>query len=453
MHNIPHRILVAGSGLVGALLAVMLGQRGYQVALYEKRPDLRKTRISAGRSINLALAERGVDALKRAGIFSQVQTLLTPMRGRMLHAINGELEFSPYGQWDNEVIYSVSRGDLNCLMMTAAEQHPNVKIYFEQLCEAVDWEKNQVSIVDLRDNTRRSVDFSLLIGCDGASSAVRQAIIKATSGTSTYDLLDHGYKEITLPAGPGNVHQIEREALHIWPRGGFMLIALPNSDGSFTVTLFLPRKGSPSFAELQTVHAVQEFFLEQFPDACAMIPDLSQQFFANPMGELGTMRCYPWSYGGRSLILGDAAHAIVPFHGQGMNAGFEDCALLLKLLDENDEDWPATMELFQQRRKQDADAIANMALENYITMRESVAQETFQLKKLLGFELERRFPDRFVPRYSMVMFRRYPYAEVFNRGNIQNEILDRLLSGENDINHVDFSLAEELVMTRLSPLE
>ncbi len=453
MTTVPRHIAIVGAGLVGALLAVMLGRRGYEVTVYEKRPDLRQSRISAGRSINLALAERGIDGLKRAGIFDEVEALLTPMRGRMLHSMTGELEFSPYGQWEHELIYSVSRGDLNCLMMTAAETHPHVDIYFEQLCEQVDLKANRMEVTDLRNGKRRQVDFELLIGCDGASSAVRQAIVAATSGESSMNMLDHAYKELTIPAGPGNLHQLEREALHIWPRGGFMLIALPNSDGSFTVTLFLAKEGAPSFASIDEPQHLELFFQQQFPDAVELMPNLAEQYRANPMGELGTLRCWPWSAAGKALILGDAAHAIVPFHGQGMNAGFEDCAHLLQQLDQHDDDWPRVMRELQERRKPDADAIADMALENYIIMRESVVEEKFQLKKQLGFELERRFPNRFIPRYSMVMFQKFPYAEVLRRGQIQNEILDSLVMNQNELTGINYSLAENLVMERLSLLE
>ena len=450
--DLPRHIVIAGAGLVGSLLAVMLGRRGYQVSVYEKRPDMRTHEMSVGRSINLALAERGIDALKRAGLFDAVSKLLIPMRGRMLHHLDGRLEFSPYGQKPEEVINSVSRGELNCLMMTEAETHPQVDIYFEQQCEHIDIENKALRVTDLRNNQTREVEFEVIIGTDGAGSIVRSAIMQNIDGRCDIDMLDHDYKELCIPAGPGDSWQMEKEALHIWPRGGYMLIALPNLDGSYTVTLFLPSKGRPSFESLQDQTSVSEFFEAQFPDAVELIPNLGREFFENPTGELGTIRCWPWSAKGNALIMGDASHAIVPFHGQGMNAGFEDCAELIRLLDEHDDDWPVVMPEFERLRKPNADAIADMALENYIIMRESVAEETFQLKKEVGFELEKRFPDHFIPRYSMVMFHTLPYADALNRGNVQAGILGELCENKTSLDQVDFELAEQLVRDRLAPV-
>jgi kynurenine 3-monooxygenase len=275
-------------------------------------------------------------------------------------------------------------------------------------------------------------------------------LMPAVGGESDSEFLDHDYKELEIPAGPGGRHQIEREALHIWPRGGFMLIALPNQDGSFTVTLFMPKLGEVSFESLSDAKCLRAFFEKHFPDALQLIPDLEEDFFTHPQGPLGTVRCSPWFLADEALIMGDASHAVVPFHGQGMNAGFEDCSELMRLLDKHGEDWSLVLPEFDQIRRPNANAIADMALENYITMRSSVADPLFQLKKEIGFALEKRLPDRFAPRYSMVMFHLLPYAEAYRRGEIQQEILTELATGKASVEEVDFELAERLVCEKLS---
>ena len=448
----PKEITIAGAGLVGSLLSVLLGQRGYQVDVFEHRADMRRQEVDSGRSINLALSERGIYALKKAGLMEVVEPLLIPMRGRMLHFEDGEQEFSPYGQRPDEFIYSVSRSELNSLMMTAAERHPDVNVHFEQKCEGVDFESNQLEVFSPQSKSRRKVRFEMLIGADGAGSKVRQALIAVAKGESRSEFLDHDYKELVIPANEDGTHKIEKEALHIWPRGGFMLIALPNLDGSFTVTLFLPRTGETSFASLDSEGCLETFFDQYFSDARELIPELNGDFFSNPTGRLGTVRCHPWFYQNDSLIIGDASHAIVPFHGQGMNSGFEDCSELMRLLDKHEDDWEVVLPEFNRIRKPCADAIADMALENYITMRDSVRDLKFQLKKEIGFELESRFPDRFIPRYSMVMFHRIPYDEVFQRGIVQERILSQLTEGVEMIGEVDFDLAERLVEEELKSL-
>lgn len=438
--------------MVGSLLSVMLGQRGYRVTVFERRADMRTEEVESGRSINLALSERGIYALKMAGLMDQVEKLLIPMRGRMLHLSDGSLEFSPYGQREHEVIFSVSRGELNSLMMTAAEIHPDVEVIFNQECETVDFERNQLTTADRISGQTNVHQFEIIIGADGAGSKIRQTLVPIAGGESSSEFLDHDYKELEVPSGPNGLHQIEREALHIWPRGGYMLIALPNLDGSFTVTLFMPKNGTPSFEQLDEPHELIAFFEQQFPDALKLIPDLKADYFNNPQGSLGTVRCHPWYYQNDGLILGDAAHAIVPFHGQGMNAGFEDCSELIRLLDKHSDDWAQVLPEFDRIRRPCANAIADMAIENYTTMRGSVLDPKFGLKKELGFELERRYPDRFMPRYSMVMFHRIPYDVVFQRGLGQAEILDKLVEHVDNLADVDMALAARLVAESLSSL-
>jgi kynurenine 3-monooxygenase len=452
------RITIAGAGLAGSLLSVMLGKRGYQVTILERRPDMRAEEVESGRSINLAMSSRGINALRRAGLINEVEQLLIPMKGRMLHLEDGRLEFMPYGQRPHELIYSVSRRDLNCLMMTAAEEAEPVEVVFNQKLESISLDQNRLTVRDTVSDQVREESFDLLIGADGAGSRTRRAIMSAVGGESSSEFLDHDYKELEIPAGmPGangeGLFQIKREALHIWPRGEFMLIALPNQDGSFTVTLFMPKTGAESFESLADPAGVASFFEKHFPDALKLIPDLEADFFANPQAPLGTVRCNPWFYEDKALILGDASHAIVPFHGQGMNAAFEDCSELIRLLDRLDEDWAKVLPEFDRIRRPNANAIADMALENYVTMRSSVIDPKFQLKKELGFELETRFPDRFVPRYSMVMFHLLPYAEAFSRGQIQQEILDELVEGADSIEQVDFTKAEQLILQQLSLVE
>ena len=445
----PEKVTIVGAGLVGSLLSVMLGNLGYKVVVLEKRPDMRDQNVDSGRSINLALAERGIHALKQAGLMDKVESLLIPMKGRMLHSVDGELEYFSYGQRPDEVIYSVSRSGLNELLMDAAEASKNVELRFEQEFSAIDFDANTISIEDLRQGEAVDHQYEVLIGADGAGSRVRRAMLPLVDGNDDSELLDHDYKELTIPAGANATHQIEKEALHIWPRGGYMLIALPNLDGSFTVTLFLQKKGSVSFEALSTPQEAELFFRENFADAMALIPDLAQEFFENPTGILGTVRCSPWRLQHEVLLLGDASHAIVPFHGQGMNAGFEDCELFVDMLCEFEHDWPKTFREFDATRKDDADAIADMALENYITMRDSVRDPKFQLKKELGFELELKYPDRFIPRYSMVMFHRIPYAVAYARGKVQQSILNQLIDGKSSVKEIDFGHAGQLIKEKL----
>jgi len=446
----PKHITIVGAGLVGSLLAVYLNRRGYKVSVFEKRADMRKSNVSAGRSINLALAQRGIHALEQAGLMNDVLPLLIPMKGRMLHEIGSQPEFFPYGQREHEVIYSVSRGGLNNMMMTAAESNSDTEFFFEHELVDVDLKNDHLKFVDLGVGKERSVSFDFLIGADGGGSQVRSELMEACGGKCSAEMLDHDYKELEIPADKDGGFLIDKNSLHIWPRGGFMLIALPNLDGSFTVTLFMPTRGETSFEQISK-NNVASFFEEVFPSAAKLMPELETDFCLNPTGDLGTIRCYPWVHD-NAMILGDAAHAIVPFHGQGMNCGFEDCAKLDRLLNEFDDDWTRAADEFQKTRKPNADAIADMALENYVIMRDSVSDDLFQKKKVLGFELERRFPRRFIPRYSMVMFHDIPYHDAIQRGLIQDEIMSGLLKGKDDPLDVDYEAAETLIVEKLSEL-
>ena len=439
---------VVGAGLAGALLALLLGRRGLEVRLYERRADPRQTAPERGRSINLALAARGLRALERAGIIERVQPLLIPMRGRMVHELSGQAALQPYGQREHEVIWSAGRAELNRVLIEAAADLSGVSVHFNQQCLGADLRAGRLRFRNLPSGETYEVPLEPTIATDGAGSAVRTSLAAAQRLIVREEWLDHDYKELTVPASCSA--RLERHALHIWPRGGFMLIALPNTDGSFTATLFLARQGPKSFASLGSPMAVAEFFAHEFADALPLLPDLPAQFAAHPQGQLGSVHTVPWHVAGRLLLLGDAAHAIVPFHGQGMNAAFEDCAVLDELLAVRGE-WQELFAEFERVRRPNTAAIARMALENYTEMRDTVLDARFQRRKAIAMALERRFPERFIPRYSMVMFHpEIPYAEALRRGAVQAQLLEELDTGADT--EPDAVLAARLIEARLPPL-
>lgn len=444
-------VTIVGAGLAGTLLAILLARGGYQVRIFERLPDMRRGRIPAGRSINLALAARGIRPLEMAGVMEQVLPLLIPMRGRMLHAVDGSLTFVPYGQREHEVIYSVSRPGLNRILLDAAEQ-AGVELIFRRSAVAADYAHRCLVFRDESTGRLEEHPMTRVIGADGAGSVLRRTLVSELDVPCSEELLKHGYKELTLPPGSSSEHLLEKNALHVWPRGGFMLIALPNLDGSFTVTLFLPHQGEESFASLDERTKVEDFFARHFPDALALLPNLAEEFLSHPTGVMGTVRSQRWSVEDRLLLIGDAAHAITPFHGQGMNCAFEDCRELMRMLEGN-HGWAGVFRAFEQQRRPQTDAIADMAIENYLEMRDTVRDPKFHLQKALSLELERRFPQRFVPRYSMVMFHdEIPYALAMERGRIQNKILAQLTRNTTALGHVDFVAAARLIEERLTPI-
>ncbi|MGH8126939.1 MAG: FAD-dependent oxidoreductase [Gammaproteobacteria bacterium] len=443
------RITIAGAGLAGPLAALLLARRGWRVTLIERRSDPRRSEALGGRSINLALAARGLKALTAAGLEAEVAPLLIPMRGRRIHQRDGSGELLPYGQREHEVIYSVSRAELNRLLVDTAAATGRVELQFDCAVSDYDPDNGMLEWDDIHGQRQRS-EAAPLIATDGAGSVLRRAMQSRGRIETREELLTHAYKELTIAPATDGTHRLEREALHIWPRGGFMLIALPNLDGSFTVTLFLSRGGTPSFASLTDADSVERFFANEFGNAAPLIEHLTDTFFANPTGVLGTVYAEPWHVADKLLLLGDAAHAIVPFHGQGMNAAFEDCRLLAERLTP-DAGVGHVFEAFSRDRKADADAIARMALENYVEMRDTVRNPGFALRKALGFELERRCPDRFVPRYSMVMFHHLSYAEVERRGDIQKTLLGELTRDHEQLSTIDLGAAEQMVRERLTP--
>ncbi len=447
----PADVTIVGAGLAGSLISILLARRGHRVQMFERLGDMRRTTIPAGRSINLALAARGIRALELAGVMPDVLPLLIPMRGRMLHAVDGSLSFMPYGQLDHEVIYSVSRPGLNRVLLDAAEA-AGVDLHFGNALVNADIPSRKFLFEEVSSGTHHEVSTLLTIGADGAGSVLRHALVEQLGFACSEQLLPHRYKELTLPPRADGRHRIEKNALHIWPRGGFMLIALPNIDGSFTVTLFLPVQGDDSFESLMQPGSVDAFFAKHFSDVRELMPDLVKEFSENPAGVMGTIRCGRWAVDGEILLIGDAAHAITPFHGQGMNCAFEDCAELDAWVDKVD-DWHDVFKEFQDVRKPNTEAIADMALENYVEMRDAVRDPKFMLQKALSLELEKRFPDHFVPRYSMVMFHdEIPYAVAFQRGKIQSQILDELTRNAQSLSDVDFEAAAMLVKAKLRPL-
>jgi kynurenine 3-monooxygenase len=443
-------ITFVGAGLVGALAATLLAQRGFAVTVFERRHDPRIHGFLGGRSINLALAERGWHGLRVAGLRDRIGKLAVMMRGRMVHHADGHTELLRYGRDDSQVIWSVSRGALNMALLDAAEA-AGARIHFSQRLDGVDWKTSTLRLADDAGSSRTHV-APVVIGADGAGSALRTAMSTHSGLGERFEPLEHGYKELEIPARDGGGFAIEPNALHIWPRGNYMCIALPNAEGSFTVTLFMPNAGNPGFDTVRNGADTHALFARDFADALPLIPDLEKDFTANPTGILGTLYLDRWHLDGRALLLGDAAHAIVPFHGQGMNCGFEDAVELADLLQDAGTDFATAFAEFQQRRKPNADAIAAMALENYVEMRDSVADTHFLLMRALERQLATRHPNRFVPRYWMVTFSRLPYAVALQRGEIQTGILRELTAGKTELAQVDLALADRLADQRLAPL-
>ena len=434
------------------MLAISLAQRGFPVQLYERRPDMRRVRISAGRSINLALSTRGIHALREAGLWGEIANILIPMRGRMMHSVTGELTFMPYGKDETEFINSVSRAELNIALMNAAEK-AGVSIRFNERCTGFDLRSGAVHLRNEDTGAEWVVDSKVVIGTDGATSAVRTEMLKLPRFNFSQQYLDYGYKELTIPAGADGRHVFETHALHIWPRGTFMLIALPNIDGTFGCILFLPFEGGDiSFEALDTEAKVLSFFEVQFPDALRLMPNLIENYFGNPTGAMVTVKCSPWHVDGKALLLGDAAHAIVPFFGQGMNCAFEDCTYFLELLDRYGSDWPGLFSAFEKARKADTDAIADLAIENFVEMRDRVADPRFLFRKKVELELEKKYPGRFVPKYAMVTFHRTPYSVAAQRGAVQDRMLGELCDSVQRLEDIDWAKADALVQQKLTPL-
>lgn len=415
-------INIAGAGLVGSLLAIYLAKRKYRVALYERRSDMRKVEMSAGRSINLALSDRGIRALEEVGIIDEIRKIAIPMHGRFMHNADGSTAFQPYGK-EGQFINSVSRGLLNMRLMDLAEKH-GVDIHFSKKLETANRDTN---LWTFDDGTTATADIA--IGADGAYSAARlQHQLHHNRFQYQQYYIDFGYKELLIPPAHNGGFLLEKNALHIWPRGNYMLIALPNTDGSFTCTLFFPFEGAPSFSSLQTPEQFREFFNKHFSDASALMPTLEHDFMHNPVSSMVTVKCFPWIHNGSFALIGDAAHAIVPFFGQGMNCGFEDCSVLNDLLDKHHDNWDTVLPLYQEMRKPDADAIADLAIGNFVEMRDKVAHPEFLLQKKIEAAFSKKYPDKWMPAYSMVTFSpNIRYSEALQRGNRQEAIMQKIM--------------------------
>jgi len=445
MKEKQQNILIIGAGLCGSLLALRMGQRGYNVNVYEMRPDLRKTDISAGRSINLAFSDRGNKGMKLVGLEEKVKELCIPMNGRMLHDREGNTFLSNYSGRDQEYINSISREGLNAMLLDEAEKHENVKIHFNKKCLSVDFENTTAHFQDYTSKKEFIEDADCIIATDGAGSALRRSYYLERKFLFSFsqEYLTHGYKELTILPTESGDYKTYKNALHIWPRGDFMVIALPNLDGSFTVTLFLSYEdGEYNFNNLTTPEIVTEFFQKEFPDALALMPNLVDDFFENPTAPLGTVKCSPWHYKGNTLLMGDSAHAIVPFYGQGMNASFEDVVEFDTVLDKHEGDWETIFSEYEKTRKKDTDAIADLAIDNFHEMKDHVGQAIFQEKRKIEMALEREFPNAYLSKYSLVTFNEHiGYRDAMLRGRAQdkailNMLSDGIISIDDDIKEI-----------------
>ena len=445
------KIIIVGAGLCGTLLAIRLAQRGYEVALYERRSDMRREDVDAGRSINLALSSRGLWALDRVGLKEEILQYCIPMRGRLIHPLGGEAFFSPYSGRSEDYINSVSRAGLNIALLDKAESMDNITLSFDSKCLGVDLAAATATFKNEHTGETITDKGAIVIGTDGAGSAVRRSMMGRTTDllfNYSQHFLRHGYKELSIHPAAGGGYQIEKNALHIWPRGSFMIIALPNLDGSFTVTMFHPFDGEFGFNNLDTQEKVKSFFETYFPELIPYMPHYVEEFFENPVGTLGTIKCFPWQAFDKTLIMGDAAHAIVPFYGQGMNASFEDVRVFDDILDEVEGNWSEVFDRFQQSRVANADAIADLAIDNFTEMQDRVDDADFMKKRKLEMQLEQRFDD-YYSKYSLVTFQpEMPYAKAMELGRKQDELLLKICT-ENEVADLDL----EQVMQQIRALK
>lgn len=416
---------IVGAGLVGSLWAVYLSKAGYKVTVIERRPDIRNAEISAGKSINLALSTRGWKALDTVGVGDEIRNIAIPMPGRMMHNLEGELTFQPYGK-ERQAIYSVSRGGVNAKMMDIAEKHGNAQLFYNERCYKVDLE-NGIVYTETASKEKKQYQSDVVFGTDGAFSAVRYNAFQLLDRFNlSQNYIEDGYREILLPANADGSYKLEKNALHIWPRGRFMLIALPNEDGSFTCTLFMPFKGENSFETLNTKEAVNKFFQKTFPDFYQLMPNIADAWEDHPLSSLAIIRCYPWTHG-KTALMGDAAHATVPFYGQGMNAGFEDCTVMWELMQKHNENWEKIFEEYQVMRKPDGDGVQDLSMHNYHVMRDYVADPKFLLQKKIEAFFSEKHPDKWMPLYSQVTFSHIRYSEAWKKGQQQDAIMKKIM--------------------------
>ncbi|MEN1944293.1 NAD(P)/FAD-dependent oxidoreductase [Luteimonas sp. MJ293] len=444
-------ITIVGAGLAGAVLGALLARRGHKVDIYERRGDPRLQGYEGGRSINMALAERGRHALHKAGAEDEVMARTVMMRGRMVHFADGEPQLQRYGRDDSEVIWSVHRGNLNITLLEHAEA-AGAKLHFNRRLDSLDFEAGRARFIDDSNEGKAStVDFGVIVGADGAGSAVRAQMQRETKLGERFEPLDHSYRELEIPPGEDGQFRIEANALHIWPRDDYMCIALPNDSGNFTVTLFMPNEGDPGFDTVRSVQQARELFERDFPDLLPLLPNLGHDWQHNPVSPLGTLYLDRWRLYGRAVLVGDAAHAMVPFHGQGMNCALEDCVSLARHIGDA-PDMAAAFTAYESERRPNAEAIQQMALDNYREMRDRVDDADYLLQRELELKLQQRHPDRFVPRYAMVTFMRIPYALALERNRIQQEILVQATEGVESLDTLDWDALDEKIKTQLDPL-
>ncbi|MCA0429709.1 MAG: FAD-dependent monooxygenase [Bacteroidetes bacterium] len=443
-------VTIVGAGLVGTLVSIYLAKKGYNVTIYERRNDMRKVKMSAGKSINLALSDRGWKGLQGVGIADEIKKIAIPMYGRYIHNKDGSNAYQPYGK-DEQAIYSVSRAEINMKLMDLAEQQPNVKIHFDYKCNSVNKHTKEVVFENTNSLQVITKNYDLLFGSDGAFSASRLSM-QLSNDRFEYNqhYIDCGYKELIIPPGPNGKFLLEKNALHIWPRGSFMMIALPNPDGNFTCTLFMPFEGEKSFAQLKTKEDVKQFFNNEFSDAVPLMPTLIEDFFTNPTSSLVTVKCFPWTFDDSIALIGDAAHAIVPFYGQGMNCGFEDCVVLNELVEKHQHQWPKILNEYQNLRKPDGDAIADLAIANFIEMRDKTADPKFLLQKKIEGNFSQKHPDKWIPLYSMVTYSpQIRYSQALQSGNKQQQIMDKIMQIPNIENIWDSNEVEQEILNSL----
>ncbi|MFY7943486.1 MAG: FAD-dependent oxidoreductase [Crocinitomicaceae bacterium] len=441
-------VIIIGAGLVGSLWAVYLSKAGYRVTIYERRPDIRKAEISAGKSINLALSVRGWTALDAVGVGDEIREIAIPMYGRMMHDMEGKLTYQQYGKED-QAIFSVSRGKINAKMMDIAEKHGNATIHYNTECKNVDLKNGIAFLKNSLTGEEFKVQANLIFAADGAFSAVRyNAMQKLDRFQYSQNYIADGYRELLLPANPDGSYPMDKNALHIWPRGRFMLIALANEDGSFTCTLFMPHENDEfSFDKLNSKEAVNNFFKTIFPDFYEMMPNIADAWEDHPLSNLAIIRCYPWTKG-KVALMGDAAHATVPFYGQGMNAGFEDCTVLWGLMQKHNEDWDKIFAEYSLTRKPDGDALQDLSLDNYYVMRDYVADPDFLLRKKIEAKFSELYPNKWLPLYSQVTFSNIRYSVAYKQGQLQNEIMDQIM----EMPEIEKNWDNEQVMNRMLEL-
>ena len=445
------KIIIIGAGLSGSLLANYLSLKDYQITIYESRSDMRESGLEGGKSINLALSLRGILPLKQLGLEEEIMELAIPMRGRIIHPSSGDKNFQPYGKSSDQYINSISRNSLNIKLIDKIASKKNIELHFDSACIDLDTEGKKVRI---RQKNKEFSDYGdVIIGADGAGSIVRYVLQRRGPFNYEQNFLEHGYKELRIAPSETGEHVIEKEALHIWPRKNFMLIALPNLDGSFTATLFLLRKGKNSFEELTSSSSIQDFFDTYFPDVVDKISNLISDFKLNPVGLLGTVRFEPWYYKNSILLIGDASHAIVPFYGQGMNASFEDCRIFNELFSQLGENWGELFRKFSENRKVDTDAIADLALDNFIEMRDKVANKKFLFLKKIENRLYELYPEEMVSKYSLVTFTNLPYSVAKTKGEILSNVIRKLGANVSKAEDFEYSKAREIILSEYSKLD